>query len=443
MKPSPGENAEELASQPSAAEFLRAVLRSELLSREQLQTSLRGVPKEQRDDPQALAEHLIKHGKLTRFQAQKLQQGSALGLLLGPFQVLAPIGRGGMGTVYLARDSRNEQLVALKILPPHREERHLARFRREMELCRRVDHPHLAWTYEVGVHQGVYYIAMEYIPGKSLYRLVSDEGRLEFRRAARLFAEVASALDYAHRQGLIHRDLKPSNLLVTPHDHVKVLDLGLALIQGEQAEREVIGGVGYVVGSMDYIAPEQTTDATAVDARSDIYGLGCTLYFALSGQPPFPGGTSREKIFRHRREEPVPLLERNPALPPAFAALVAGMMAKDPQRRFQTAEAVQIELTEWAQSEEVLPLDTQSDPAYQEAIASLETAEIIPEMVNTVVVVEAAEPPKTPDRVFYHRPVQLPSEPESSTRDFLWLGLGLLGFWVVVLSVVGLVLLLR
>src|SRR5262249_12625358 len=155
-----------------------------------------------------MADHLVKLGKLSRFQASKLIGGAPLGLVLGPYQVLAPIGRGGMGTVYLARDTRSQMLLALKVLPPKRareEERLLARFRREMELSQRVAHPHIAWTYEVGVYQGVYFIAMEYIPGRSLYRLVQEEGPLPVGRAARLFAEVAAALDHAHHQGLIHR----------------------------------------------------------------------------------------------------------------------------------------------------------------------------------------------------------------------------------------------
>src|SRR5262249_53251574 len=199
--------------------------------------------------------------------------------------------RGGMGTVYLARDSRTHMLLALKILPPKKAregERMIARFQREMELCQRVAHPHLTRTYSVGVHQDVYYIAMEFIPGQSLYRLVMEHGPLATPRAARLFAEVADGLHYAHQQGLIHRDLKPSNIMITPNDHAKVLDLGLALIEGEVVtDHTVIGGQGYLVGTMDYIAPEQADDPTKVDARADIYGLGCTLYFALTGRPPF------------------------------------------------------------------------------------------------------------------------------------------------------------
>jgi serine/threonine protein kinase len=369
--------------------FVRTALRSGVLDREQLREALRQLQPEQRQDADALAEHLIHTGKLSRFQAVKIMQGTALGLVLGPFHVLAPIGRGGMGTVYLARDSRSQQLVALKVLPPKRareEERLLARFRREMEMSQRVSHPHVAWTYEIGVCQGVYYMALEYIPGKTLYRLVNEEGPLTVPRAARLFAEVASALDHAHNQGLIHRDLKPSNIMITPHDHAKVLDLGLALIQGEDpGDREVMGGQGYVVGTMDYLAPEQAKNPVGVGPRSDIYSLGCTLYFALTGQPPFPGGTAGEKIHRHRTEEPTPVPQLNPSIHPAFIGLVRKMMAKHPDQRFASAAEVREKLLAWTAGDVPQPLDQQGDKEYQEAVVALETAEAPPELIAEVI----------------------------------------------------------
>jgi serine/threonine protein kinase len=365
------------------------VLRSGVLQREELQDALRSLPVDLRNDSDAVAEHLVEAGKLSRFQAEKLLQGMAVGLVLGPFHVLAPIGKGGMGTVYLARDSRGDTLVALKVLPPKRareEERLLARFRREMEMCSRVAHPHLAWTYEVGVSQGCYYIALEYIPGKTLFRLINEEGPLATPRAARLFAEVASALDHAHNQGLIHRDLKPSNIIITPHDHAKVLDLGLALVEGEApTDREVQGGPGYVVGTMDYIAPEQTEDPGKVDARSDIYSLGCTLYFCLTGRAPFTGGTAQEKIQRHRHEEPPPIPQFNPSVPPAFIGLVRKMMTKNPDHRLRSAAELQARLEEWAEPKAPLPLDQRGDPEYREAVAALEHAEAPPELVDEVI----------------------------------------------------------
>jgi len=262
-------------------------------------------------------------------------------------------------------------------------------------MCQRVAHPHLAWTYEVGVCQGVYYIALEYIPGKSLYRLVGEEGPLAASRAARLFAEVASALDHAHNQGLIHRDLKPANIMITPHDHAKVLDLGLALVQGEApADREIVGGQGYVVGTMDYLAPEQAENAARVDPRSDIYSLGCTLYYALTGRPPFPGGTPLEKIQRHRSEEPVGITQLNLSVPPALVGLVRKMMAKSPQQRFASAAEVREALLTWASGDLVLPLDQQGDKEYQDAVAALETAEAPPELIAEVIPVGIPVRPK-------------------------------------------------
>ena len=380
----------------SADAFLRLVLRSGLLDRTQLQTALRSVPLDQRDQPEALAQHLTKLGKLSRFQAAKLLKGTFVGLVLGPFQVLAPIGRGGMGTVYLARDARSGQLLALKVLPPRRareEERVLARFRREMEMSRRVAHPHLAWTYEVGVCQGVYYIAMEYIPGKSLHRLVAEGGPLEVARAARLVAEVAGALDHTHHQGLVHRDIKPANILVTPHDHAKVLDLGLALVRGEKGgDREVVGGCGYVVGTMDFIAPEQITNPLEVDGRADVYALGCTLYYSLAGRLPFPGGTSKEKMQRQLEDRPTPLAELNPAVPPAFLAVVERMMAKDPAQRYPTAAAVEEELRRWESGTPALPLDRPGDTGYETAVADLEAAEPALEEVEDPILVGVDTP---------------------------------------------------
>jgi serine/threonine protein kinase len=362
---------------PAVEGFLKTVLRSGLLNREQLGEALRPVPPDQRDNSEVLADHLVKTGRLSRFQARKLLQGKTLGLVLGPFQVLAPIGKGGMSTVYLARDSRSQLLVALKVLPPKKakaEERLLARFLREMEMGQRVAHPHLAQAYEVGVFQGVYYIAMEFIPGRSLYRLVTSEGPLDVPLAARLFAEAALALDHAHCRGLIHRDLKPSNIMVTTHNHAKVLDLGLAIMEGEDgADHTVVGGQGIVVGTMDYIAPEQSEDAAKVDARSDVYGLGCTLYFALTGQPPFPGGTAHKKIKRHRSEEPKAVEELNPAVPEGFGALVRKMMAKRPEDRFESADQLRQELLHWAGTDPGLPVDTSTNNLNQTMV--IEAAE--------------------------------------------------------------------
>jgi serine/threonine protein kinase len=435
---------EGVQERPPVDAFLKTVLRSGLLSADEFQTARSALPPERRDDSQALAEQLVKVGKLSRFQAQKLLQGMALGLLLGPYEVVAPIGRGGMGRVYLARDTRNKQLLALKVLPPKKarqEGRLLTRFLREMSMGLRFAHPHLCKGLDVGIHHNVYYLAMEFIPGRSLTRLVQEEGPLAVSRAARLFAEATAALEYAHSQGLIHRDLKPSNIMVTPNDHAKVLDLGLALVLDEEpAPREVVGGRGYVVGSMDYIAPEQTTDAVKVDARSDLYALGCTLYFALTGRPPFPGGTSKEKIMRHRREEPVSLRQLRPDLPPGFAALVRRLMAKNPAERPQSAGELRQALLAWVTAEPVRPLDRQEDAAYQQALAELRSGPISSTdlLTDLLPAVEEAPPRHLPWPLS-----RLAARLGPGANEYLWLFLALVGFWVILLGVLGLVLLLR
>jgi serine/threonine protein kinase len=329
-------------------QFLRAILLSKLLDREQLRAAAYETVPEVRADPDALADYLVRTGRLSRYQSLQLLSGRWKGLFVGPYQVLGLIGKGGTGKVYLARDQRAGGLVALKVLPPHRvkaRERLLARFRREMDICRRVAHPDLARIYETGADRSTHYIAMEYFPGRSLKQLVETDGPLAPERASRLMAEVADVLDHIHRQRLIHRDLKPANVHITPEDRAKLLDLGLALFLGEERiDLDILGGPGKVVGTMDYIAPEQTTDAAGVDERSDIYSLACTLYFALTGRPPFPGGTNKDKIRCHRNEMSVPLSQLRPSLPYGMSELVARMMSKNPADRPASAGIAAAEL---------------------------------------------------------------------------------------------------
>jgi serine/threonine protein kinase len=249
-----------------------------------------------------IADFLVQSGDLTHFQAGKLLRGRWQGLAIGPYRILAPLGRGGMGTVYLARDTRlaeelgDEVLVALKVLPPkiaRGEERMLARFRREIDLGKRVKHANVVRTYAGGEADGVNFLAMEYVPGKTVGQIVANGGRLEVGEAARLFADVAAGLSGLHDCGLVHRDLKPSNVIMTPDGRAKILDFGFAFAPGEPLpdDPSIVGGVGYIVGTMNYISPEQARDAISARPASDLYSLGCSLYCVLTGTPPFPGGT--------------------------------------------------------------------------------------------------------------------------------------------------------
>jgi serine/threonine protein kinase len=351
---------------------------------------LRGSPSGVKTPPppltaRGLAEALIRSGDLTHFQAEKLLRGRWQGLAVGPYRILAPLGRGGMGTVYLARDSRlaeelgDNVLVALKILPPRiaQEERMLARFQREILLGQRISHPNVVRLIAGGKADGVHYIAMEYIAGKTLQWLVNRNGRRGVGETARIFIDVAEGLAYLHSQGIIHRDLKPGNIIVTPEKRGKILDLGLAVVPGEPIpdDPRVLGGKGYILGTMDYIAPEQARNALDVSPQSDLYALGCSIYFALSGTPPFPGGTSLEKIRRQRNIPPPPLEDMNSQVPSRMTRLVERLMAKNPVDRLSSALEVRDRLLPLAS-----PLSQQKIRSIYDVVVEVDSPEANPEL---------------------------------------------------------------
>jgi serine/threonine protein kinase len=297
-----------------------------------------------------LARFLIKQGHLTSYQARKVLAGATRGFFLGDYRILRPLGEGGMGKVYLAANQKDGMRVAIKVLPPSKaaEGGHsLLRFRREMELSRRAVHPNLARTVDVGQVGNVHFMVLEYVPGESLYQLVKHPrgGPLRVPDAARFFLKVLDGLEAAHGAGLVHRDIKPSNLMVTPEGDARVLDLGLARATDEASP---LTRHDTVLGTLDYASPEQLGNAAHADRRSDLYSLGCTLYFALSGRPPFEGGDVVNKIFKQRMDDPEPLERVARGVPSAFAAIVRKLMAKDPDDRYQDCEELRSDLARWA-----------------------------------------------------------------------------------------------
>jgi serine/threonine protein kinase len=303
-----------------------------------------------------LARHLVEQGSLTAYQANKVLSGATRGFFLGGYRILRPLGEGGAGKVFLAARDRDGLQVAIKVLPPKRalqNEQSLARFRSEMELSRRVQHPNLARTIEVGREDDIYFMVMEYITGESLYEIVKGPrgGPLRVPDTARFFLKVLDGLAAAHGAGLVHRDLKPSNIMVTPEGDAKILDLGLARALGTDDQPQTLDNV--VVGTLDYASPEQLGNAAAADRRSDLYSIGCTLYFTLSGRPPFEGGDAVNKIFKHQMEDPEPLEHVARGVPPAFAAIVRKLMAKDPDDRYQSCEELRADLARWTNPERV------------------------------------------------------------------------------------------
>ncbi|HKI20847.1 MAG TPA: serine/threonine-protein kinase, partial [Isosphaeraceae bacterium] len=280
------------------------------------------------DAPVRLARQLIQNGWLTSYQAKKLLAGATLGFFLGGYRLLRPLGEGGMGKVFLAVDN-DENRVAIKVLPPRKaleEENALRRFRREMDLSQRCSHPNLARTLSAGNEGDVYFMVMEYIPGESLYDLVKSDqvGPLRVPDASRLFLKLIDGLEAAHQSGLVHRDIKPSNVMITPQGDVKLLDMGLARALDDETG---LTRANTVLGTIDYASPEQLRDAAKADARSDLYSLGCTLYFALAGRAPFEGGDMINKIFKQRMEDPEPIEKLVRGVPAAFATIVRKLMS--------------------------------------------------------------------------------------------------------------------
>lgn len=339
---------------PSVVDFLQACSASGLVERARLDQLAQAHAAGDARRPEAVADYLVKLGELTRFQADKLLAGVPQGLAIGPYRLLCPLARGGMGVVYLARDSRTAGLVALKVLPPRRakaEPRTLARFEREKEIGLALPtHPSLVQTIDAGQEAGVHFLALEYVPGRTMRQAVTDDGPMPLGAAARAFADAARGLHAAHKAGFVHRDFKPANLMLPPTGPAKLLDFGFALRIGEASPADVtlLGGKGYTLGTMDYLPPEQAADATNVGPAADLYALGCSLYFALAGCPPFPGGTPKDKMRWHRTDAPPPLGTFNPGIPAEFARLVDWLMAKSPGKRPPSAEAIAKELAKWA-----------------------------------------------------------------------------------------------
>ena len=351
----------------TVSDFLRDLARSQLFTRPQLDQLLRQLPANAQSNPDRLASYLVEQAILTEFQMEKLLRGHWQGLVVGPYQLLCPLGRGAMGIVYLARCGdplafHADRLVALKVLPPKKsreEPRTLARFHRESFIGLKLpSHPNLTRSLEAGEANGVHYLAMEYAHGRNVRQLVQELGQMRVRQAARLFREVALGLDQAHRVGLVHRDLKPANIVVLPHGQAKILDFGFALFLGEVESHDpmIIGGAGYTVGTMDYLAPEQALNAAKVTAKADIYSLGCCLYFALTGSHPFPQGSAQDKIRAHRWDRPRPIKQFQPDLPDEFANLVDWFMAKNPELRPESMTEVARQLAVWAEVPQAVPV---------------------------------------------------------------------------------------
>ncbi len=331
-------------------------------------------------DPRQLAQQMIRRGWLTPYQVNLLFLGRDYELLLGKYILLERLGEGSMGQVYKARQKPLNRIVALKVIRKDFREnpRALPRFQREIQLASQLSHPNIVRAFDAGQVGETYYFAMEFVDGTRLDRLVKQSGPLPVHQACDYVRQAALGLQHAHERGMVHRDIKPANLIVVrtaeddrprgvsgflrrpgtgpaPWGTVKILDLGLARWQQPDQSGGKLTHIGSLMGTPDYIAPEQALNAHNCDIRSDLYSLGCTFYFLLAGRPPFHKGSITDKLYQHQFEEAEPvetvrrefLLQGAPladedslhklvAVPAELAQLVRRLLAKAPQDRLQT-----------------------------------------------------------------------------------------------------------
>jgi serine/threonine-protein kinase len=352
----------------TVAEFVNVVRDKRLLQPDQFDELSRALMP-RFSDVRTLAKYLVQRGWLTVFQVNQILVGRSQDLLFGPYRILDRLGEGGVSQVYKAWHTDKNCVVAVKVI---REEllsnpEAFARFQREMHAVARLSHANIVSAVDSELVGQTNFFAMEYVEGTDLGKLVQLSGPLKFPLACDYIRQASLGMQHAHEHGLVHRDIKPANLLVTGlsktpgppspppkgmrpaggsgqiHELgkgvVKILDMGLARLRQSGAAGDnpvALTMEGTMMGTPDYLAPEQARNAKDADIRSDIYSLGCTFYYLLTGQPPFPGNSVMQKLFQHQKEEPKPVEAIRSNVPPELPPILKKMMAKQPADRYQT-----------------------------------------------------------------------------------------------------------
>ena len=329
-------------AEPTLLERLRGL---DLLAPEQL-AELSGLPESKESDPRVLGKVILQRGWLTRFQISLVASGKGKDLSVGSYLLLDKLGEGGMGQVFKARHKHMNRLVALKLM---RKEKlasadSVSRFYQEVQAAAALVHPNIALAFDAGQAGTSHFFSMEFIDGPDLTRLVRDKGVLPVAQACDFIRQAALGLQHAHERGLVHRDIKPSNLLVSSAEGgqatVKILDLGLARLGDSFQKERNLTKMGQVIGTPDYLAPEQALAAHNVDIRADIYSLGCSLFFLLAGRAPFQAETLAELLLKHQMEKAPSIRSIRPEVPAALEALMRRLMAKNREDRPDTPEEV-------------------------------------------------------------------------------------------------------
>ena len=329
----------------SVEQFIAGLSRSGLMTADEVQGVLVSLPPEMQPPTiNSLAAELVRRGTLTKFQVGRIALGQPSGLVLGKYIIQDKIGEGGMGEVFVAEHRRMKRPVVVKILPATamESEYSIRRFQREVEAAAKLQHPNIVTAFDAGEEHGIHFLVMEYVEGEPLGSLISKEGPFTLTQALSCVLQTAQGLEYAHAQGVVHRDIKPNNLLLNTNGEVKILDMGLARIEDGTATISVKDGdsltqKNQIVGTIEYMSPEQVDDSSQADGRSDIYSLGCTFYRLLTDEPPFHGDSIVKTLLAHRMK-PVPSIrDKRPEAPAELDEIMQRMMAKLPEDRYQSA----------------------------------------------------------------------------------------------------------
>ena len=428
----------------SGKSFIRILERSGIVAPQDLESALQKLDSNSGDpaqDLESLKKHLVEAGLITEWHCGKLAAGKYKGFFLGKYKLLRHLGTGGMSTVYLAENKISGQKRAIKVLPRKKvsNKSFLDRFYREARAAAALNHPNIVRVYDISAQDDTHYMVMEYVQGIDLYAQVKGEGPLPWQDALQYTKQAANGLQHAHERNLIHRDIKPANLLLSENGQVKILDLGLALLAAEDEESLTVMHNERVMGTADYLSPEQAVNSHEVDHRTDIYSLGCTLYFLLTGQPPFPTGTLAQRIAMHQTQEPQAITEIRKDCPEPVAEFCQQMMQKKPEDRYPGAAVVISEIENYFEQGEFR--ETGKQPG-QFDFALAEGAEKT--SVDSIVVTQTtksksgkrASAPPTPHRpAAAARPKQEPIKPGRRNKLPLGLSLSLVSLSLLVIAI--------
>jgi serine/threonine protein kinase len=356
----------------SVPEFLDLVQKSGVADEAKLKAYLANIGGADAlpSEPSKAAGYLVRDGMLTYFQAEQILQGKWKRFSIGKYKVLERLGAGGMGQVFLCEHKLMRRRVAVKVLPTAKaaDQASLERFNREARAAAAVDHPNIVRAFDIDQDENLHFLVMEYVDGTNLQDLIKKTGPLDAIRACHYIYASAVGLQHANEIGMVHRDIKPGNILLDRSGVVKILDMGLARLTFDTDDHITRKYDENILGTADYLSPEQAEDSHTVDIRSDIYSLGATFYYLLTGHQPFPEGTIPQKLIWHRSREPRAIREIRTDVPDAVAGIVAKMMAKKPSDRYQSPAELIAALQPWV-AVPIPPPSDQEMPVLSPAVA--------------------------------------------------------------------------